>query len=74
MRTTTVIQTRRGVCASIARRWQLLNVNLTLAWAEHDHKLYAQQYRGSANLPFVVARLERDIADLRMQQTILRQA
>lgn len=68
----TVIETRRGPCAWIARKWELLNVSATLWWAERDHAHHAEQYRRSANLPAVVDLLERDVADLRVRQAILR--
>lgn len=74
MRTTTIIQTRRGICSLIARKWELLNVTLTLRWAERDHAHHAQQYGASANLPAVVRQLELDIARLRVQQAILRRS
>lgn len=63
-----VIQTRRGLWARIARRWELLNVTAKLWWAERDH----QHYSEPDNLPAVVEQLDTDVKDLREQQAQLR--
>lgn len=63
------IQTQHGFCAWLSRKWELLNVNWTLAWAERDHAQRAAEY---AHLPHVVAQLERDVAYLRVRQAVLR--
>lgn len=64
-----VIETRRGLFAWIARRFELMCVNATLRWAERDHRHFTDQAHA---LPSVVRHLEHDLQLLRVRQAELR--
>lgn len=65
----TVLHTRTGVRAWIARQFDLLNVSWKLRWAESDRELLARQ---CATLPERLIRMDLDLAELRVRQAILR--
>lgn len=63
------INTRRGLRAWLARQWELLNVTLTLRWAEDDR----EQLEDFINAgPRQLRRLNAHIEELRARQERLR--
>lgn len=63
------IQTRRGLRAWIARKFELANVTFTLRSAERDRDDYEVLLD---TLPPTLKQLERDIGELRVRQAHLR--
>lgn len=61
-------QTRTGVCAAIARRFEFVCVSWTLRWAEQDRALLAQQVE---RLPEQLKQADIDIQHLRVKQALL---
>lgn len=68
MKTTTVIETRRGIRAAIARFFERINVAVTMRAAEQDLEHYRKE---RDRLPRVMALMESDLEALRVRKARL---